>query len=235
MTTPAPTELMTLGRLHIPDERDHQFLISAMPPAQTSGLTHRYWWANGWWGNQGNLPHCVAFSWMHWVEDGPTTHSKTRTAGSGPLYVPSVIYDAAQQVDQWPGTDYEGTSVRAGAKVLRAKGVIQEYRWAFDVNTVIDALLHRGPVVVGTWWHQDMFWPKWDSKRGKSIVSATGAKVGGHAYLLNGVSTNLGLVRIKNSWGRNWGQRGHAWISFAHLDQLIRDGGEACLAVEIET
>ena len=229
--------LMTLGRNHIPDERDHKFLIKAMPrmAAAAPDRTYRYWWANGWWGDQGALPHCVGFSWMHWVEDGPTTHARTRTAGTGPLHNPSDVYKAAQRVDAWPGEAYAGTSVRAGAKILQGKGLIKEYRWAFDVETVIDTLLHRGPVVVGTWWMGDMFRPVLNKKLGKSIIKATGTKAGGHAYLLNGVNTKLGLIRIKNSWGRAWGDNGHAWISIEDMRGLIQDGGEACLAVEIET
>jgi hypothetical protein len=172
---------------------------------------------------------------MHWLEDGPTTHTRTKSAGTGSLFATKEIYDAAQRVDQWPGESYAGTSVRAGAKVLMSKGVIQGYRWAFDAASVVDALLHRGPVVVGTWWYQDMFRPVTNKRLKKNIITATGAKAGRHAYMLNGVNTKLGLVRVKNSWGRDWGDNGHAWISIADLDKLIRDGGEACLAIEIGT
>lgn len=192
----------TLGRVHVPDERDKKFPMSAAIPMSAGDRTYRYWWANGWWGNQGAKPHCVAYSWMHWLEDGPTTHSKTRTAGTGPLFDTTKLYKEAQKIDQWPGENYDGTSVRAGAQMLRSWGVIQSFRWAWDAATVVRALLTTGPVVVGTWWHVDMFQPKLDKETGKILITPSGGKAGGHAYMLNGVNTEKGLVRIKNSWGR---------------------------------
>jgi len=172
---------------------------------------------------------------MHWVEDGPITHSKTRKANTGPLHDPAYLYKEAQKVDAWVGENYEGTSVRAGAKILMKLGVIGGYRWAWDSNTVVQALLTTGPVVVGTWWYRDMFFPKKDPKTGKMMITATGGKVGGHAYLLNGVNLSKGLIRIKNSWGRAFGDHGFAWISIQDMDLLIKDQGEACLAMEIKT
>lgn len=223
----------TLGRIHIPDERDHQFLMRDVLPQETSERTYRYWWANGWWGDQGSKPHCVAYSWMHWVEDGPITHSKTRSAGTGSLFDPTQLYEEAQEVDQWLGDDYAGTSVRAGAKILRSWGVIDSYRWAWDVETVTQAILTTGPVVVGTWWYNDMFSPKLD--KGKHMIRPSGGKAGGHAYLIDGVNTKTGLMRIKNSWSRSWGDKGFAWITMEDMNSLIQDYGEACLAVEVET
>ena len=56
--------------------------------------------------------------------------------------------------------------------------------------------------------------------------------MGGHAYVINGIDTKKQLFRIKNSWGRNWGVKGSAYISFANMQRLIRENGEICLAVE---
>jgi len=89
--------------------------------------------------------------------------------------------------------------------------------------------------VVGTSWLYDMFFPKWDSKLGKFLIRASGNLAGGHAYLLDGVNTQQGLVRIKNSWGRDWGHEGFAYMPLPDLEMLIADGGEACLAVEVAT
>lgn len=130
----------------------------------------------------------------------------------------------------YTGNSYDGTSVRAGAKVLQTKGFIESYLWAWDVNTVIQAVLEKGPVVVGTEWTYDMFFPNIDT----AIIKPTGNSAGGHAYLINGVNTKKKLFRIKNSWGRVWGNKGHAYISFDDMDKLIRNQGEACLAIEIK-
>jgi hypothetical protein len=210
-------------------------MASVIPRVAVTEPKYRYWWANGWWGNQGHLPHCVGFSWLHWIEDGPITHSATRTAGTGPLMDPSELYREAQKVDQWPGESYDGTSVRAGAKILMSRGLVGGYRWAWDAGTVVRALLTTGPVVVGTWWYSEMFVPKPDKESGKLLIRAQGSKAGGHAYLINGVNTEKGLVRVKNSWGQEWGSNGHAYMPIEDLDKLVKDQGEACLAIEVQT
>jgi hypothetical protein len=127
------------------------------------------------------------------------------------------------------GNSYDGTSVRAGAKVLQNAGFISIYNWAWDLNTTINSILTLGPVVAGTWWTRDMFYP---DKNG--IISANGDKIGGHAYLLDGVNIERKIFRIKNSWGRNWGKNGFAYISFDDMEKLILDDGEICLATEME-
>lgn len=213
-----------LTRIHAPDERDRGFLLSSVLTAPPPERRWRYWWANGWWGDQLLTPQCVAYSWLHWIEDGPVTHPYNHVV---PTLDPTAMYDRAQLKDGIPGTDYEGTTVRAGAKVLQTEGLVGTYRWAWDAHTVVNALLTTGPVVVGTWWWTGMWRP--DSK---DMVYPTGVREGGHAYLINGVNLDRGIVRLKNSWGRDWGRNGHAYMSIEHLDLLIRDWGEACLAEE---
>lgn len=214
-----------LGRLHIPDERDKKFLLKAALPLEEAGVTYKYWWPNGWWGDQGNTPQCVAYSWCHWLAEGPITQNST-FFGSSPLD-PVQVYTEAQKVDEWPGEDYDGTSVRAGAKILKSLGYITSYNWAYDIDTIVRTLLTKGPMVVGTTWKHDMFFPN-----SKGVITATGQDMGGHAYLLDGVNVNTKMIRIKNSWGRNWGKNGFAYISFDDMARLIDDYGEACLAVE---
>jgi hypothetical protein len=131
-------------------------------------------------------------------------------------------------VDEWPGTDYEGTSVRAGAKVLQDWGYIDQYVWAWDINDLIEGVLYLGPVVLGTNWYSGMFEP--DPKT--HIVKPSGGIAGGHAYEIYVVNKNTGLARIKNSWGIDWGDRGTALISFEDVERLLSEDGEACIAFE---
>jgi len=216
-----------LGRFIKPDDRDKKFLISSILPKKSPGITYKYWWTNGWWGNQGNTPYCVAFSWVHWLAAGPITQKSSRKGNVAP-YNTTYLYNEAQKIDRWPGEDYDGTSVRAGAKVLQSAGYIKNYNWSWDIDTTINAILTLGPVVVGTNWYRNMFYP---NKKG--IINATGDKLGGHAYLLDGVNVKKKLIRIKNSWGREWGKKGFAYISFDDMSKLIKDDGEVCLANEI--
>jgi hypothetical protein len=217
-----------LGRIIRIDERDNRFLISSLLPKEAPSITYKYWWPSGWWGDQGFNPYCVAFSWVHWLAEGPITQKRKRY-GDIPPFDTTYLYNEAQKIDEWPGEDYEGTSVRAGAKVLQKAGFINIYNWAWDLNTTINSILTLGPVVAGTWWTRDMFYPDING-----YIKATGDKLGGHAYLLDGVNTEKKFFRIKNSWGRNWGKKGFAYISFEDMEKLILDSGEVCLATELE-
>ena len=165
---------------------------------------------------------CVGYAWAHWIDDGPVTHKLPH-----PNIPPQTIYKEAQKVDEWVGEKYDGTSVRGAAKYLKLTNKISSYLWTYDVNVLINTVLTKGPVVVGTNWYYNMFFP---NKLG--IISATGKLAGGHAYLINGVDTVKKQFRIKNSWGRRWGQLGHAYISFDDMKKLISQNGEVCLAIE---
>jgi hypothetical protein len=257
-----------LGRIHIPDDRDKNYLISnyfnyittklsptptrtrtptpsktkpitptpshtknvtptpsntkPIPTPTVGTLTSKYWDDNSWWGDQGNTPECVGYAWAHWIADGPITHS-----GVQPPISPDLIYHQAQLVDEWPGTNYDGTSVRGGAKYLNNSGKIGNYYWAYDVPTMVTTLLTIGPVVIGSNWYNNMFYPN-----SNGLISIGGGIAGGHAYVINGVDTVTRLFRIKNSWGQSWGKQGHAFISFDDMTRLINENGEICLAIE---
>ena len=213
------------GRQPLTDARDASYpirsLVEAAPPPT---VTARNWNANGWWGNQENTPMCVAYSWLHWLEDGPVTHR-----GAAPLLAPEIIYGEARVIDDIPGENYDGTTVRAGAQVMRQRGFVSEFRWADSVEDIVNAVLSFGPVVMGTNWYQGMMNP---SKTG--FITPSGPVVGGHAWVINGVNLANQTVRMKNSWGRGWGAKGFALLTFVDLARLLREDGEACLATEIK-
>lgn len=220
---------INFGRVYRPDERDKGYMLSSIMKARRPGIDYKYWWPSGWWGDQGYTPQCVGYSWTHWLAEGPITQKKSRKISSqGYPIDPSYVYYEAQKVDVWPGENYEGTSVRAGAKILQREGFISSYYWAWDIETVINALLTMGPMVVGTIWKYDMFFPDEDG-----VITATGPDMGGHAYLLDGINIKREIIRIKNSWGRFWGCKGFAYISFSDMEKLILDRGEACMSAEI--
>jgi hypothetical protein len=225
-----------LGRRYAVDDRDKNYL--AKRPRKPRGLplgavTYRNWNDTTWRGDQGNTAQCVAYSAVHRIENSPKTYT-----AAGPVVAPATVYNAARAIDEWPGTDYEGTSVRAGAKVMLAKGFIKEYRWVPDMATFIDLVHYTGPVIVGSIWWWSMFTPRWvkdaqGTYRWTLVIDESDGDAGGHAWLVNGVNRVSKTFRMLNSWGSSWGLNGHAWVSFDTMEQLVfGQWGEACLYVE---
>ena len=216
-----------MGRIYIPDPRDNHYPMSSI--LQQTDLRKKDWWDEGWWGDQGYDPYCVAFSWAHWLADGPRPNSIFESRRPG--VDTRELYCEAQKRDPWPGNCdyplYDGTSVRAGAKVLQEWGFIREYRWARNGQELAQAVLNIGPVILGTMWYEGMGYP--DSN---GIMNITGSPWGGHAYVVNAVDLDTGLFTIKNSWGQGWGLNGRAYLRLADADVLIRAAGEACVAVQ---
>lgn len=218
------------GRRVSKDPRDHDYLLIPPRHALASAITERTWYTKGVL-DQGNTSQCVAYSGVKYLTTAPVMNK--------PL-VPLDLYKECLKVDEWPGEDLEnGTSVRALFKVLKRKKIVTEYRWAFDVDTVIAHVLTTGPVVCGTLWDADL------SNPDRHGYIAPGADIenetGGHAWLIIGANRKrknpdrtIGAVRMINSWGQSWGsQGGRAWLSFKHLDTLIELDGEACVATEV--
>jgi hypothetical protein len=210
-----------LGRLPSIDDRDVKFPMRAALAPVPEPVT-RYWYFRNVL-DQGNTPQCVGHAWRGWLQSAPVIYK---------LADPDAhkIYFEAQKVDEWPGEGYEGTSVRAGAEYLNTMGHVAQYLWAFDAETVIKYLLTTGPVVMGTSWYNSMFDP--DSKGNLKVDPASGF-AGGHAWLLYGANRKTKKVRMVNSWGTGWGQKGKAWLSFDALGTLLSEyDSEACTASE---
>jgi hypothetical protein len=215
---PAPTDnLVGLGRRYSLDDRDTRFKLAR--PEGAEAIETRYWITMGQL-DQGATSQCVAYSGQRYLTTNPIRNK--------PIPDLSELYLDCQRNDEWVGEDYDGTSVRALFKVLTRRGYVKEYRWASDADAVIKHVLLHGPVVVGTVWTMSMFQP---DRLG--FIYPDGEEVGGHAYVIIGASRKRQAVRMINSWGPNWGQSGRAWITFTHLDKLIKNYGEACAATEI--
>jgi len=164
-----------------------------------------------------------------------------------PTLSPFDLYRQFVQVDEWSDNDWEantsdnnqlqaGTSVRAGAQVLRKMGLISNFLWAKTVEDVRAAhLANFGGFVVGVAWSTSMMEADSDG-----FINYSGVIEGGHCVASKGWNDRVkyrgGYVRalrIKQSWGQ-WGQNGFAWITEHDVAKLIADQGEFCLPVEIK-
>ena len=152
-------------------------------------------------------------------------------------FSPGWLYKWCQQNDEWPGESYDGTSALGLMKALKERGYITEYRWAFDVETITNWVLTSGPALFGSDWTLDMCRPSEDT----GFISATGESVGGHQYMIVGVSVtkecpdgSRGAFRIVNSWGRGWGQYGRAWLSLRDAKKLLHNNGDCVTAKELD-
>lgn len=235
MDTPKITESEfneKLGRLVSIDFRDRNHPMSATLPRTSSDVVPVYkYWKAGAILDQGTTSQCVAYAGEQFLVSGPITNKFYKT--------PTELYNECQLVDEWDGENYNGTSVRALFKVLQSKGYIKEYSWAFNINEVVQHLLLKGPVILGTDWYTSMFNP--DPETGFIGVFASSGLAGGHAYMVSGCNTNKlcpdgsrGAIRITNSWGMDWGIDGRAWLSFKDADRLIQNWGEACTSTELK-
>jgi hypothetical protein len=225
-----PQSQPRLGRIPAIDERDRRFRMAA----PRTDVTRRYWISPGAAWDQGNTSQCVSYASNRWLVTYPVVNKMPMSW--------SAFYTECQRNDEWPGEepDYEGTSVRAAFKVLKARGHVTSYGWADEAEMVIRQVLAVGPVVMGTDWTNSMFDPD-----AEGYIWPKAPIVGGHAWLILGVNRNRlnpdgtkGAVRMLNSWGELWGQKGRAWLTFDALQSLIKGlsrwPGEACTATEIK-
>lgn len=218
------TIIPKLGRLIQFDEKSREYPIRTLLP-EARPLRSYTWRCNEYF-DQGQEGACVGFSWAHQLAARPSEVFGLLTNNA------KQIYKKAQTLDQFPGEDYDGTSVLAGVKAAQSMfpSRIESYKWAFTLNEVLQSLCYVGPVVLGIDWHMGMVTP---TKNG--MVRADGDVIGGHAILAMGIDPKRRLVRLHNSWGKKWGVEGRCLITFDDLERLLKRNGEACIAIKTKT
>lgn len=209
------------------DERSRNYGLT------TTGLAPvKKYWSEGAILDQGQEGACVGFGWTAELLASPYPNGSLAVVADE---FAKRLYHRAQQLDDQPGENYEGTSVLAGAKAVKELGYINSYRWCFSIEDVRDAVIGSGPVVLGIPWYDSMY-----ETRPSGLVEIGGRLVGGHCITLTGYNPKARLAgegffkrfevfRWRNSWGKVYGVNGDGYITIEDLETLLKDQGEACV------
>jgi hypothetical protein len=225
-----------LGRLAQFDEQSRRYNVADHPDLATATLRSRSWGCSIYL-DQGNTSACTGNSRTYDLAGQPVP-VKIRGAYPDETFA-QALYHLAQKYDEWPGENYEGSSVLGALKAAAKLGFIGEYRWAFNIDDMCLALSTLGPVVVGTTWYNSMFDPR---PSGLLEISKDSGEAGGHAYYFRRILVShtskaefLGrgerirdepLLVVRNSWGKSWGRAGEGAMWVSDYQNNLWDGGE---------
>src|SRR3972149_465973 len=120
-----------LNWAYVRDRRDDAHVLTA----KKSKRRKRHW-RRGMILDQGDTPTCVGHAWAGRLL-APPQH----------FLNPVGLYLLSQHRDEYEGENYEGTSVRGGAAVLKSLGLISAYEWVRTIDALIYPLLEHGPIV----------------------------------------------------------------------------------------
>jgi hypothetical protein len=205
----------TFDRIEQFDERSKAYPIRA---AFNYDYPRSYTWRCPVWLDQGREGACTGFAVTHEAAARPAVIEGLTNQDA------QQVYYRARELDRWPGTDYEGSSVLAAMKAGKERGWYAEYRWAFSTMDLAIAVSRHGPAVIGVAWYTNMFQPDYND-----FIHASGQMIGGHAILCHGFNVKGNYFKLHNSWGPNWGVNGECKISFEDMDKLLKQHGEAVI------
>jgi len=196
--------------------------------------------------DQGNEGSCVGFAvtalkeFQEWKQYGRLFDLSERW-----------IYEWAKRLDEFPGEDYEGTSIRGAMKALAKHGICEERFWPYvpgkkgqpDEKAALDAYEYRIEK------YRSLVIPKKDIRLIKRGLHETGPVASGvavheswfevgkdgvihdpgpgarilgyHAILTVAYFDDQKFVKIKNSWGPGWGAQGFAYLSYDYFVKIL--------------
>ena len=190
------------------DPRNRDFRMGSVLSAPVGELKSKRWECKPRL-DQGAEGECVGFGAAHWFACAPLEQSVSKTLAR-------LFYDGAQDHDQWPGSNYEGTSVTGLMRFLTKIGVIGEYRWIFNFEELIQTLSLKGAVIVGAEWREGCFEPDF-----YGVIRFIGRKKGGHCLCADEVDFEKKRIGFVQSWGRSHGVDGRVYMSFDDVNQLM--------------
>jgi hypothetical protein len=184
--------------------------------------------------DQDGVGACVGFTCLDIINTSKFLHSRYQVNRSS-TYLGNDrgfdFYGLATGLDKWPQTwppEDTGSSILAGAKVLKQLGFIERYEWALTFESFLVALQHQ-PVMVGTLWTNGMSDPD-----ATGLVRPTGGLAGGHAYMVRGVNFVSRKLRCRNHWTSQWGRDGEFYIGFDDMEWLLSQQGDCVVPIPLQ-
>lgn len=158
---------------------------------------------------------------------------------------PRSIMSAAKVHDDFPGENYEGSSIVGALRGMKIEGAFDEQAWPYSSKTkpssassaqyrisgfeelgisglqAVAAALRDGKVVVAT----IAVTPDFDNAQrdGKVIIKADLAELGMKAIAIVGYDSQTAEFRFANDWGVNWGESGFGYLRDTDLLRGLRN------------
>lgn len=202
--------------------------------------------------DQGNEGTCAGFmgaglkEFQEWKQHGTKFH-----------FSPRWIYEWAKREDEFPGEDYEGTTIRGIMKALHHHGICLEEFWPYvpgqkgepDEQAAENAykyrikryrsltipakdirLVKRGLHETGPVATGVAVHESWFEVGKDGVIHdpGPGARIlGYHAIPTIAYADDVKLVKFKNSWGPGWGAEGFGFINFEYFIRILHSAWAA--------
>jgi hypothetical protein len=223
---------------------DPAHVLTIPPSGVEKSLGLPWWWKQH---DQGQEGACVGFGVS--AMSSITNHRQRLLATGKSVtyrYASRWLYLEAQLIDEWGETPpEEGTSVRAGCEILRARGHrrvqngvagavntahgISAYRWAQTHDEIRAAIYGNLAVAIGVNWYGSFDAPfERDGERWISIAPGSYVR-GGHCVCIYRMSDRRQAFGLMNSWNESFPP---VWISYSDTDRLIDEWGEAVVVTD---
>jgi hypothetical protein len=217
----------------VPDIRDYIYepaLIQLMDSIEPPGDQHIL--------DQDSEGACTGFSLAACI------NFLYQRAGQTTRVSPRMLYEMAKRCDEWPGEDYDGSSLRGAINGWKNMGVCEDSAWPYRVNNAgkltikraknarsqtIGAYYRISPEIshfhaalneVGVIAASANVHKGWDNPRG-GLIKYQSKNDGGHAFAIIGYN-DKGFW-IQNSWGDGWGKNGLALWTYEDWNKNIMD------------
>lgn len=211
------------GRHVVHDSRSLRFLSGGAKPVKpTKAVLHKCH-VDPW--DQGQIGDCtmnaacgLLVTEPYWTPATPKFTERMIV----PLYSEETRLDDVEIPGVYPPDD-TGSSGLYSMKVLQRHGWITNYETAQGLTAALATLAVR-PISIGVGYYDSMESP--DSS-GRVTISKNAQIVGGHQIAVIGEDpADHGWIRIRQSWGTGFGDKGYIMLSWSDFDRLLHEQGD---------